>query len=195
MQRGDAQLKLFEIRIIDKSSSYNGKHLIVYGDLEIIEKDKLKYPEINNIIINEKIGAKETEFIVSGTAWSGRKYDNYDIVTSSISSYLREDVSSYIVSEVCNELQQLIDFYKIDKLIVNNHNIPKKILFGYDMNVYNLTVVTNKYIYYTYADITIMLDINDGSIISDNYFAEIGFFESKENVNNGDETLIYGSFE
>lgn len=188
-------MKLFEIKIIDESSAYHGKHLIVYGDLKIVDENESKYPEINDIIVNEKISKTETEFIISGAAWNGRKYDNYDIVTSSISSYLREDVSSYIVSEVCDELQQLIDFYKIDKLIINDRDIPKKILFGYDMHVYELTVVTNKYIYYTYDDMIVMLDINDGSVISDNYFAEVGFFDSKENVDNGDEKLIYGSFE
>ena len=38
----------------------------------------------------------------------------------------------------------------------------------------------------------LMLTFPERNIVSDNYFAEIGYFESLENIQNGKEKLLWG---
>lgn len=58
--------------------------------------------------------------------------------------------------------------------------------------MYELTLVTNKYIYYNCEDLILMFDFDTRTICSDNYFAEEGYWSSVENIKNKKETWYWG---
>jgi len=69
-------------------------------------------------------------------------------------------------------------------------DIPYQIIDNDDQRVYRLLMVTSKYLYYTYEDTFIMLDARSGDLISDNYFAETGYWDSEEAIKNGEEEQL-----
>lgn len=191
--------KLMELVIKAKDSKYSNKHLVVYGEVEIItdthyNKIEFKYPEIENINIVELVDGKEIEFSISGTTWAGRNYDFYDVVLTALADAIRNDFTIQEVLYMCPALQSIKDSYNEIALNVEGLDIPKNILHGYCCDFYQLDVVTDKYICYFSTDTFLMLSTKDHSIISDNYFAEVGYWDSKEKVEKGEEKLLYGEF-
>lgn len=77
-------------------------------------------------------------------------------------------------------------------LTVDNLQIPKAIMSHDLYNIYELALVTNDYIYYMCDDMTLMFTTDTHEIVSDNYFAEVGFFDSVENIKSGKENLLWG---
>ena len=54
-----------------------------------------------------------------------------------------------------------------------------------------LVMVTDQYIYYADYDKMLMLRTDDHTIVSDNYFAEVEYEDSIENIKEGKEMVIW----
>lgn len=96
------------------------------------------------------------------------------------------------------EIKEMVDEYKNDAIEIKLEEkdgkiekIPNIILHNDMYLVYELLLVTGKYIYYAYDDLTLVLDIKDRTLISDNSFACDGLFETLENISNGEEKALY----
>ncbi len=94
-----------------------------------------------------------------------------------------------------SKLQELVDSYTNDSevaLTVSGRKIPERIL-SYNMyDMYQLLLVTDAFIYYSYDESVYMLRTDDHNIVSDNDFAEVELADSIENVKSGKEMLLWG---
>lgn len=200
LERDNTMEKLMELSVVESTSPYYNKHIVIYGTVKILNATGILiptyiYPEISDISIYERINDKETELILTGETWAGRKYDAYDVISSSLSDLIRYDSSSVNVTFVCPALEKIVKHYHNNILQHKNSNIPQTILHGYSYDCFQLGVATNKFIYYFSDSAILMISTEDHSVISDNYFAEVGYYDSQEAVKNGKETLLFGAFE
>lgn len=159
-------------------------------------KIEYKYPEFYNITATRITDGKEESYTPTGTTWAGRKYVVNDMIESVISALIMGN-TLFTKIYLDNGLQEILDSYMRDDNIaitVNGLKIPKVILGRHLYDLYQLTLVTDTFIYY-YSDeddAMLMLRTEDHSIVSDNYFAEVGYTDSIENVKSGKETLLWG---
>lgn len=183
----------------------NNETYNVYGEYDI-ETDKeldyttgekpefaeYKYPDFYDITVKKVIDGKEEDYVVTGETWAGRKYISRDVIESVIAASIRGDDSVTIIS-LEDGLQKLVNEYKSDVAISYlAKDIPKKILSVNMYSLYQLLLVTDKYIYYAHDGEFLMMNAESHEIISDNYFAEVGLNDSIEDVRSGAEMLMYG---
>lgn len=183
----------------------NNETYNVYGEYDI-ETDKeldyttgekpefaeYKYPDFYDITVKKVIDGKEEDYVVTGETWAGRKYVSRDVIESVIAASIRGDDSVAIIS-LEDGLQKLVNEYK-SNVAINylTKDIPKKILSVNMYSLYQLLLVTDKYIYYAHDGEFLMMNAESHEIISDNYFAEVGLNDSIEDVRSGAEMLMYG---
>lgn len=113
---------------------------------------------------------------------SGKKTRNYTIKLT--------------VHYVCPELQEFFDELKKYPAISGERTIPYFIFHGGD--IAKLAYATNEFLYYEDSNyMPLMFRTVDGTLVSDNEFADMGLYESEENVENGTEHILpftdYGS--
>mgnify|MGYP003292505304 CR=1 FL=1 len=189
--------KLFDLTVTKEKSIYHGKKITAYAELDVItskeaDGSEMPIPDFNNIQIKEHTENGDIDFIMTGKSWSGKTYDYEDVCTTTVSCLTRQDTTEFEITNVCKELQDVIDVYLHTIIVAGGFSVPKKILHNWDMTVYELSLMTDKYAYYIGGDLILMTDITNNSVVSDNYFAEVGYGDSVENIKNGTETLLYG---
>ena len=153
-----------------------------------------KYPEFYNITATKTVDGKEEDYVPSGETWAGRKYTANDMVEFLISALIKGD-ETYTKIYIESGLQELINDYLADDkiaIVVNGKKIPERIRTNTMYYLYQLILVTDAYIYYAHDDQMYMLSIEDHTVISDNYFAEVGYWDSVEDVKSGKEALLWG---
>ena len=167
----------------------------IYGSYECDKNTgKYTYPEFYDLTAKKIIGGKEVDYEPHGQSWTGRNYMVEDLIRDFIA---KSTVNSLLYSTIFIEsgLQDIINqFNKAEAIVltVGDLQIPKAIM-SYDLyNIYELVLVTNDYIYYACDDMTLMFTTSTHEIVSDNYFAEVGYWDSVENVKSGKETLLWG---
>lgn len=168
-----------------------GKVVDIINDKGLIDFD---YPDFYGITATKVIDGKEESFKPVGETWVGHKYECKDMIQAFISSIIiGNDVYSKIYLD--SKLQELVDSYTNNSeiaLTVNSRKIPKRIL-SYNMyDMYQLLLVTDAFIYYSYDESVYMLGTDDHNVVSDNFFAEVGLSDSIENVKSGKEMLLWG---
>ena len=168
----------------------------VYGTVEMekgknLDMEEYPYPEFYDTKAVIHKGEKEIPFSPSGTTWNGDHYDATSMITDFL---LHEMIGStrYETVYIESSLQEFLSFYKtfveIDEIKFQNR------ILSHDMyEIYDLSLVTNDYTYYMSCDQVLMLSTENRTIVSDNYFAEVGFWDSVENIKEGKETLLWGT--
>lgn len=179
----------------------------IYGSYEIetgkeldlltegVEMIEFKYPKFDCIMATKGIKGREEVYTPGGETWAGRKYTPTDMIEFLLAALIRGD-ESYTAIDLDDGLQQVINSYTAETetaLTVKGRNIPKRMLTHDMYDLYQLLLVTDKYIYYGHDDSIIMLRTEDHTVVSDNCFAESGFLDSVENIKNGKEKLLYGN--
>ena len=155
-------------------------------------KIKIKHPEFYNIRITKLVNEKEEDYLPSGSSWTGRKYDALDVLNSFIAALIRGD-EAYTKIFVDEGLQEVVEYYTTESAVTaKGKTIPARIFDSSLIYSYQLLMVTDTFIYYCDDDSIIMLNTEDHTIVSDNYFAEVGYNDSVENIRGGSETLIWG---
>lgn len=164
---------------------------ILSENMEFIE---FKYPEFYYISATRVVNKKEESYSPKGESWVGRKYTAEDMIQFLISALIKGD-ESYTKLYLDSGLEKIIAEYRKESEIaitVDDKDIPKRILTN-DMNyLYQLMLVTDEFIYYSHENGMYMLSTDTHQVVSDNYFAEVGFWDSVENVKNGEEKLLWG---
>ena len=182
----------FEVMLEQKMERFN-----IYGEC-IIETGKdhsdreYVYPEFDALSARKVEDGKEIPYGPTGTSWTGRRYNVYDMIQSYICSLIQGS-SQYVTIFQDKKLQELVESYMAaDEIAITVHDrkIPKRIL-GSDMDAYELVMVTDQYIYYADYDKMLMLRTSDHTIVSDNYFASVGYTDSIENIKEGKEKVIW----
>lgn len=171
----------------------------IYGSYECDtttdnNKNKYTYPEFYDLTAKQIINGKEVDYEPHGQTWTGRNYMVEDMIQDFIAKSM---VNSLLYSTIFIEsgLQDIVNQFNNAEAIVltvDNLQIPKAIMSHDLYNIYELALVTNDYIYFMCDDMTLMFTTDTHEIVSDNYFAEVGFFDSVENIKSGKENLLWG---
>ena len=197
----------------------NNKYLyMVFGDYEIEtvkEKDMIYYETVGENeklkFLSEKIEFPYPEFYGKklegykldletdeislidcedlGERWIGEPFTIYDVPSSACAAYTQED-STCSIHYLEDSLKKILDNPVYEKTLMNGKKIPLRMLNS-DMDVMQLLMATDRYLYYYHDDSYKMINANTLETVSDNYFAEVGFEDSKENIENGEEKLIW----
>lgn len=137
---------------------------------------------------------KETDGIVSpfqitAVAWAGYQLTADHALRDVIGRISRNETDKLTVHYVCPELQEFLDMFKKYPAIHGERTIPYFIFHRGD--VARLCYATNEFLYYASDDdMPLMFRTDDGTLVSDNEFAEIGLCESEQNVEDGTEHLL-----
>ena len=152
----------------------------------------IKRPEFDNIKVTKLVNGKEEDYMPAGCTWTGREYNALDVIESFVAALIRGD-ETYTKIFVDEGLQEVVEYYTTEiAATAKGKFIPARIFDGSLIYQYRLLMVTDAFIYYYNDDSFIMLNTEDHSIVSDNYFAEVGYNDSVENIRDGSETLIWG---
>jgi hypothetical protein len=192
-------LATFVAKEINEKFDIYGKYEIEVGKefdffSEVPKLIEFKYPTFLDVTAKIYKGNIKEDYSPKGESWAGQKYDASDMMEFFIAALIRGD-KTYEKIYLNEDIENLINSYMSEEEIaitINNKNIYKRILPKNMYSLYQLMLVTNEFIYYGQEDSVIMLDINTRTIVSDNYFAEVGYFDSVENIKSGKETLLWG---
>lgn len=160
----------------------------------LMKKIKFNHPEFYDITAKKVTDGVEEDYTPTGETWLGRKYVPADMIQFLVSALTRGD-NNYKSFYLNKKLQDVVKEYTNYEMIattVNNIPVNKRVLSNNMYDLYQLMLVTNTYAYYVKDDAILMISIEDHSIVSDNYFAEVGYWDSIQNIDNNTETLIWG---
>lgn len=185
------RLVKFQIKINQTLATFN-----IYGTYTVSMNGKHPYPEFNGLTATIEVGTAEEPYIPDTKNWHGESYNVEDMIQDHIASLIQQR-TSYNTLYLDDGLKDLVDVYTKDEniiLTVKDLKIPKYVLSSNMYDIYELTMITDKYIYYVHDDQALMLDTNTHEIISDNYFASVGYMDSIELITKGsnEEILLWG---
>ena len=158
-----------------------GSHFIIEADIaprqeadDDMECQWLRYDFDNTQVYKETDGAV-SPFQITAVAWAGYQLTADHALKDVIGRISRNETGKLTVHYVCPELQEF---------------------FGGD--IAKLAYATNEFLYYEDSNyMPLMFRTVDGTLVSDNEFADMGLYESEENVENGTEHILpftdYGS--
>ena len=125
-----------------------------------------------------------------GRNWCGEPFTICDIPSSVCAAYTQKN-STCSIQYLDDGLKRILDCPVYEKTIMNEKEVPLRMLSN-NMDVMQLLMATNRYLYYSCDDIYRMVNANTLETISDiNDFVEYKFEESKENFQNGKEKLMW----
>ena len=159
---------------VEISKNYKGDVIAEYCDLSAVEV----------------VGEQEISYQPSARTFAGRQFDEFDMIEDVVKKVVMRD-GNYRIQECCDELRQLIDGCLANSVEVNGKQHALKIPVGSD--VYELDLITESNIFYSYDEQTIMLDAQDNQIIADNYFAEVGLCDVIEEIQAGETQSLWMS--
>ena len=129
---------------------------------------------------------KETDgvlspFVIKAVNWFGERQTPTDALRDVAGRITRNETGTLTVNDIWPVLKKALDKFKKYPAITGDRVIP---YFIYNMgNIANLVYATDRFLYYLYEyEGLLMFRTEDGTIVSDNEFAEIGYWNSKENV-------------
>ena len=137
---------------------------------------------------------KETDGVVSpfritGAAWAGYQLTADHALRDVLGRISRNETGKLTVHYICSELQEFLDMFKKYPAIHGERTIPYFIFHHGD--IARLCYATNEFLYYVGDDdMPLMFRTDDGTLVSDNEFADIGLTESEQNVEDGTEHLL-----
>ena len=155
----------------------------------------LRYDFDNTQVYKETDGAV-SPFQITAVAWAGYQLTADHALKDVIGRISRNETGKLTVHYVCPELQEFFDELKKYPAISGERTIPYFIFHGGD--IAKLAYATNEFLYYEDSNyMPLMFRTVDGTLVSDNEFADMGLYESEENVENGTEHILpftdYGS--
>lgn len=186
-------MKLAEFKTKDGHFSIYGTYTIETGKTleKTLEFSTYNYPEFYDLEAKQIINGEEISYEPDGHTWSGRKYVAEDMICEFIMChFLGSALFEFVFLE--KGLMSFVKAYTDNTVQVNGASFNKRVL-AHDMcDLFQLFLVTDQYTYYGSDDRFLMISTDTRNVVSDNYFAECGYFESAKNVRNGKETLLWG---
>ena len=182
-----------------------GGHYIIDADIswcKKMDKDRgcqwlrriLDDTKVYNVY-KEKDGVL-SPFVIKAVNWYGVRQTPDDALKDVAGRITRNETETLTVNDIWPELKEALDEFKKYPAITGDRIVPYFIYYGGD--IAKLDYATDRFLYYLYEyEGILMFRTEDGTVVSDNEFAEMGYWESKENVEKGTEHLLlfteYGS--
>ena len=172
-----------------------GNHFIIEADVSPHQKadDEMECQWLQYDFENAQV-YKETDGIVSpfqitAVAWAGYQVTADHALNDVIGRISRNETGTLAVHYICPELQSFFDELKKYPAINGERTVPYFIFHSGDMA--RLAYATNEFLYYEDSNgMPLMFRTDDGTLVSDNEFADMGLYESEENVENGTEQIL-----
>lgn len=153
--------------------------------------DENKCPEFTDLRAEILVDGVYVGYSPDGHTWAGRKFVVEDMISDCLAKLI-QCCRIYTIIYLDEGLAHLVASYHEDiVLIVNDLKIPRRIISAQLFDVHSLVLVTSQFLYYVHDDQMIMLDTDTHELVSDNYFAEVGYADSLENIESGEEKLIW----
>lgn len=187
--------KLFEIILHDGNEE---RHFEFTGQIQVVHNN-VGYPflETGDITIYEIKDSEKVLFEPPATSWAtGDRLSASDAMNDVLQRYICNQTDGFKVLYVDPEVYDMAAVYKNrTALRYKGRDIPYQIIDNDMQYVYELYLATSEYLYYICDDMFLMQDIETGTLISDNYFAEVGFSESEEAIEEGtEENLVFKKY-
>lgn len=181
-----------------------GNHFIIEADVsprqeadDDMECQWLQYDFENAQVYKETDGVF-SRFQITAVAWEGYQLTADHALNDVIGRISRNETGKLTVHYICPELQEFFGELKKYPAINGERMVPYFIFHRDD--IARLAYATNEFLYYVDSNyMPLMFRTDDGTLVSDNEFADMGLCESEENVENGTEHILpftdYGSDE
>lgn len=172
-----------------------GNHFIIEADISKRQKadDDMEYQWCKYLFENTQV-YKETDGVISpfqitAVAWAGYQLTADHALKDVIGRISRNETGKLTVYYVCPELQEFLNEFKKYPAINGERTVPYFIF--HDGDIARLGYATNEFLYYEdNNDLPLMFRTKDGTLVSDNEFADIGLYESEQNVEKGTEHIL-----
>ena len=172
-----------------------GSHFIIEADISLrqeadddMECQWLRY-DFDNTQVYKKTDGVVSPFQITAVAWEGYQLTADHALNDVIGRISRNEIGKLTVHCVCPELQAFFDELKKYPAINGERTVPYFIFHRGD--IARLAYATNEFLYYVDSTyMPLMFRTDDGTLVSDNEFADIGLCESEENVENGTEHIL-----
>lgn len=172
----------FLIQVSERSSET--RHFEIFIDDFQFDKAKCREPlhTPDEVLIYEHTDAGRVIFEPQAYSWAGRRQTVHDAFNDILERLIRNETGLLTMLSLDNDIQQYVSlFHQKVAAVFNGRKIPYEILCG--SGCARLTFATNQFLYYLDdMDMLFMFRTSNGALVSDNEFAEIGFFESKEAI-------------
>ena len=188
------------IKILD--FDLEGNHFIIEADISLHQKadDNMEshWPccFFENTQVYKETDGVISPFPITAVTWYGCPITANHALEDVVERITRNETGKLTVREVCPELQEFLDVFKKYPAINGERTIPYFIF--HDGDIARLAYATNEFLYYEDSNyMPLMFRTVDGTLVSDNEFADMGLYESEGNVENGTEHILpftdYGS--
>lgn len=148
-------------------------------------------PEFENLRAEILADGKYVGYSPDGHTWTGRKFEVEDMISDCLANLIR-CCGIYTILYMDEGLADYASSYHEDiVLTVNDLKIPRRIMSPQLMYVFELILVTSQYIYYVNDDKMIVIGADTHELVTDNHFADVCYTDSLENIENGEEKLIW----
>lgn len=174
-----------------------GRHFMFYGRVERTEHkgftSSCVYPwvDFHDLSIREIKGKKQVKYSLDQKTWRGDALTEEDAVYEVI--FMAEcnaaGVADIIFMDAC--IKDVITYYQKEYVEYDSRRIPLKLCRGEFADLYGLRLLTEHYIFYGCEDMLLMLRTENGELVSDNYFAEIGYCEELKDIREGKVRALY----
>ena len=175
-----------------------GGHYIIDADIswcKKMDKDRgcqwlrriLDDTKVYNVY-KEKDGVL-SPFVIKAVNWYGVRQTPDDALKDVAGRITRNETETLTVNDIWPEFKEALDEFKKYPAITGDRIVPYFIYYGGD--IAKLDYATDRFLYYLYEyEGILMFRTEDGTVVSDNEFAEMGYWESKENVEKGTEHIL-----
>ena len=142
----------------------------------------------NTHVFKEEDGAV-SPFKITAVSWSGYQPTPDDALKDMVEKISRNERGTLTVHYICPEIQNFFDELKKYPAINSERSVPYFIYFHGE--IARLAYATNEFLYYADSnDMPMMFRTDDGTLVSDNEFADMGLYESEQNVEAGTEQIL-----
>lgn len=199
--------KLIEFYVIrphtakaEEPISHIKKHYCIYGtytwdEANGIDGNSFLYPEFDDLHAFQIVDGEKIPYTPTGSSWS-HKFNVYDMINSALATEIwGTTAKTYKTLYLDNELQDFVNSFRSEEnylLSASGLKVYKYILASDLSHQYTLSLVTDTCIYYVDDESVYALNTSDHCLLSDNAFAEMGYWNSIDAIRNGTEKLLWG---
>lgn len=177
-----------DARLVECVMTVDGQKRRFHFDGEVeLDGNTLEFYDVR---ITEVKAEGDVIFVPKGYTWSGAKIDVEYAICDVIARYSRMEHGFEMLYQ--NDIiQSFVDQLRKETVKTEDLELPKMIVYGSFLNVYELYLVTDKYTYYSSEDLYVMLETDSREVIADNYFAEVGYADSVDAIRKGEEKMLW----
>ena len=155
--------------------------------------DDTCWAEADFVSISEiETGGSEKPYVPTGMTWEGHRYDANELMEIVVRMYVNDAIGCEF-HEVHPSLVDYRDRASSDVACsLNGRDLPFVYYDFWRNAMYKLMYATDANYYYSHSD-SLLMFAADGTLVSDNNFAEDGLADSISSVFKGDEVEIWAS--